>query len=459
MHKMALQRSVQEAYPQLAEDQRILTISSVQVDSRYVEVGSLFFALSGDKTNGHLFLSEVIAKGAVAVVISDTYTGEIPDHILVIRAHNVLFALQEIARIQMKRLNPNIIGITGSVGKTTTKEFVKSLLSTEKKIFSPPGNMNSQIGMALSILSHSQGDEEWYVLEMGMTHSGNIARLIEIAPPNIAVITSIHYVHAVNFSDLEAIAAAKTEIFSSSKTSLRLIHAESNCIDRLISVVETPYKTYSTSLASRSDWFLERRDGQLFIFERGVYSHQIPDPEFLSTPLYDNLLAAVVIAREVGISWASIAMGVLQIQFPPHRMDLSEKRGIFFLDDSYNASEISMQAALVALESLREKKGGRSIAILGQMQELGIFSESIHRSIGASISERIDLLLCFGKEAIYIHEEAINRGICSFWSSSFHAIDEYLKKYVRQRDTVLLKGACSNQLWRILESYTDSVQL
>ncbi len=447
-------KSIREVLSFQESDPFVDNITSIQVDSRNTTPGTLFFALKGAQTDGHEFLQDAVEKGAIGLVVSKDYEGPIPKNITVIKVLDGLSTLQKIAQVKLQLASPKIAAITGSVGKTTTKEFAKTLVGVEKKVFSPSGNMNSQIGLALAIVNGPVGDEEWYVLEMGMTHPGNILRLVDIAPPDIALVTSIHYVHSQNFSDLSGIAKAKAEIFASQQTRVRILNRAANQFDLLVSTGSCPYKTYSLHEGQNSTWHITRENGVIHCFEENKLVCKVPDPIFPALHVYDNLLAAISIAREAGISWQGISQGIQRVSLPKQRLEIASVKGVTFINDSYNASEPSMVAGLEVLHETAKKQNGRSVAILGQMRELGNFSEECHFRVGLKAAEMADYVFCLGEEAKPIYEVCQKAGVEVFWTTSFSELFSKCTEVIREGDTVLLKGSRSNQLWRVLEGYS-----
>ena len=190
-----------------------------QADSRLIEKGDIFFALPGEKTDGHAFLEEVAKKGAIAAYVKD----DVPSFGLhLIKVPDPLLTLQQLAREKIERFEGKIVAITGSIGKTTTKEFIAQLLATRYKVCSTKKSQNTKITLPLTILNTLEGDEDFLVLEMGMTHPGDIGKLVSIAPPDVAVLTQVTFVHAINFSSYDEIYKYKCEIFSSPRTTSKI---------------------------------------------------------------------------------------------------------------------------------------------------------------------------------------------------------------------------------------------
>lgn len=399
-----------------------IPFKKISVDSRHLEAGDLFFALPGDKVDGHAFLEEVKERGAVAAVVrKDFHTScELP----LLRVEDTLSALQLLATAALRRSKTKVIAITGSVGKTTTKEMLGTLLEKRFKTVRSPRNYNSQIGLPLSILNHTTGDEDYLVQEMGMTGPGQITGLIKIAPPTIAVLTHIALVHAAFFPSLEDIARAKAEIFLHPSTQLALypetiacrglIEYQGNCVKKPVSMVD-----------------------------------HYPDLPFPGEHLKQNFLLAAAVARECGLSDAEIIERIPFLQLPEKRQERIEKLGITFVNDSYNASAPSIIAAFKALPA--PKANGKRIAVIGEMLELGQFSKDCHREVGESALKHVDLMLCLGEGCRPIVDAWQSKGRPVHYFDDRAALVVQLKKLMHSGDVVLLKGSNGKQLWKVLE--------
>lgn len=392
--------------------------SKAAVDSRKVVPGALFFALKGASLDGHAFLQDAKDKGARGAVVSEDYSGSSFD-LNLFRVRDPLKTLQEIAKIKQRQRKSQIVAITGSVGKTTTKDFISHLLSQKFKVGKSPGNANSQVGTPLAILNELTGDEDIVVLEMGMTHPGNILRLVEIAPPDVAVITSIHLVHAENFSSIEGIAKAKGEILTHPKTRLAILHHK--MAHYSFAPIEKHYYSVEDALGG----------------------------EHLPEHFRENLAAAVHVARFYLLSESEICQGASTLQGSNRRFELKVKRGVQFVNDAYNASEASMIAAFRSLP----KTMGRTLAVLGEMRELGKFSEQCHENVARAALEVIDELWLVGEGCLPIQRvfEAAGKKAPIFKKGS-EVLPE-LQKSARHGDVVLLKGSSHWHLWDIEEAF------
>jgi UDP-N-acetylmuramoyl-tripeptide--D-alanyl-D-alanine ligase len=294
-------------------------IRSICVDSRLIQKDDLFFALSGSCTDGHYFLHEVAKGGAQAAVIASDYMGPIPKGLAVVRVKDPLSALQMLARAAIVTCNATKIAITGSVGKTTTKEFVGDFLRYDSKVLQTQGNQNSQIGLAVSLLNSFQGNEKYIVAEMGMTQAGHISKLMQIVAPQVSLITRVELVHAQNFESIEKIAEAKSEIFARDETISCLYNADSPCAS-LLEHRSKGGKSFSMKKNPNAYWTLEVLDDCLICTEKNERI-VLPKPNFLAGHVYENLLAAMAVARTVQKSWESIIATIPNLKLLERRLE------------------------------------------------------------------------------------------------------------------------------------------
>lgn len=363
-----------------------------QADSRLIQEGDTFFALPGAKTDGHAFLEEVSRKGAKVAYVKT----ECPSYgMKLIKVSDPLLALQELAREKIKKFKGKIIAVTGSVGKTTTKEFIAQILSTKYKVCSTKKSQNTKITLPLTILNDLQGDEDFLVLEMGMTHPGDIGKLVSIAPPDIAVLTQVTFVHAVNFSSYEEIYRNKCEIFSSPRTQVKI---------RMETLV--PYQ------------------GPLHL--PGEHTRL-------------NLAAAIEACKACGMT----EIDITHLNLPEKRLELVEKKGITFLNDSYNACWLSMKGAIDALTELKQKK---KMAILGDMKEQGSWSQEMHQKVLDYAETKVEKLFLLGPEW---SQTKLPPKAISFKDKKELVLE--LQKSLSEGDAILIKGSNSHQLWTLLE--------
>lgn len=426
-------------------------VSSFSVDSRTIGVGALFFALEGERSDGHDYLEQAAAAGAVAAVVSRKYRGRC-SALPLLAVDCPLAALQRLASCYLSETCAAVVAVTGSVGKTTTKEFIAALLSGSKRIFATPGNANSQVGLPLAILNQMKGDEQVVVLEMGMTHAGQIASLVKVAPPQIAIVTAVELVHAQNFSTLEDIARAKAEIFSSLHTRLAVIPWDSSSFPLLAAAVGNGCSTLSYSLKENSLADVRMSAAAAAMAVRwGAESATLPMLPLLGAHNRHNFLAAAIAARSLGLSWADIGGKVGTLRLVPKRLEQVMIKGVLFINDSYNACEASVVAGLTALPLAQS--GGKRLAVLGEMLELGPFSERCHTAVGECALLHVDHLLCYGAATLPMVECWKQAGRQAVWSEQLDELVAALQCTALPGDVVFVKGSSSKRMWRILELF------
>ncbi len=389
-------------------------------NTQHLKPGYLFFALKGEKQDGHSFLETAAKKGANIAVVNQNYQG--PDFGLkLIRVENVLNTLQAWAKQTLKTKKAKktqVVGITGSVGKTTTKEFIATLLDDKYAVEKTPANQNSQVGLPLSILNMKKDTKEniktkkaeVVVLEMGVSQKGEMQTLSEIANVDVGVITNVALVHAENFKNKEEIFLEKQAIFGKN-TKVKIVNFE------LLRYFKEK-KILSFSLKNKeADYFLEKKSvakvvteavtkdktvkAGVIIFEKGKEIAFFEEGElFTETHLLEDFLAAFVVARELGLEIAQIKAQVKNLKNEKMRFEKFEKDQVLFIKDCYNANEKSVVAALENLPKVK----GKTIAVLGEMKELGKFSKGCHQRVGKKAFEHVDLLICLGKESRFMVE-------------------------------------------------------
>ncbi len=400
--------------------ERHLPIASFAIDSREVQKGSLFFALAGERVDGHEYLEEVARKGAFGAVVSKGYQG--PDFGLnLLYVEDVLWALHEIARKALLERKTKIIGITGSMGKTTTKEFLYEILRQKFRVGKTLGNRNTQRTLPLAILD-ANGDEDYLILEMSMTEKGNIRKLVEMAPPEIVVITPIVACHAKNFQSVEGIAEAKAEIFTA-RAEFAAIHEKAARFEAIQEGCTCENVIYPTDLEFQSP--------------------------FVESHVNENVSAAVEVAKYLGLTLHEIELVSKRLKPFEHRFEKKVYRGITFIDDTYNANAASMVAALQNIP--KPKEGKKTVAVLGSMGELGKYSHSSHTEVAQEALTKVDVLFVIGEEArpmVEIFEK--NKKLVQFFTS-YEELKESLHKTAEDGDVVLVKGSNYHKLWKVIE--------
>ena len=409
--------------------------AGVSTDSRTLQSGQLFFALSGPNFNGNQFAKQALNKGAIAVVVDEDVS--ISDD-RVIRVENTLRSLQTLATEHRKKLGTTIIALTGSNGKTTTKELIHSVLSTTYTTVATQGNLNNHIGVPLTLLS-LQKDTEIGVVEMGANHPGEIALLANITQPNAGLVTNFGKAHLEGFGSLDGVVKAKSELFDYLKTTNGLIIANADdpkIMAQLKGQDPITYGTETTAMVSAT-----------LLTENDAIRIEV-DQQEIQTQLsgaYNgyNALAAYAIGRHFGVSPQN-AKRALESYIPDNnRSQLIRKKDLHITLDAYNANPTSMQAALASFS----KKGGKKIAVLGQMNELGKHTEIEHKRL-------VDWIKSSSIDDCYWVGSAFAPFISSdkYFSTVDQAIDYFSKTPLGQA-SILVKGSRSFTLEKLVDVF------
>ncbi|BAY20850.1 UDP-N-acetylmuramoylalanyl-D-glutamyl-2, 6-diaminopimelate--D-alanyl-D-alanyl ligase [Calothrix sp. NIES-2100] len=405
--------------------------SGIQTDTRILKPGEVFVALRGEKFDGHEFVSTAIAKGAIAAIVDFAY--ENPGF-PVLQVENTLEAYQKIARWWRDRFDIPVIGVTGSVGKTTTKELIAAVLATQGRVHKTYGNYNNEIGVPKTLLELSP-EHDYAVIEMAMRGKGQIAELTHIANPTIGVITNVGTAHIELLGSEAAIAQAKCELLAEMpKDSVAILNQDNPL---LISTAATVWQgeviTYGLSGGDIQ--------GQVMDHETlAVGGMQLPLP-LRGRHNATNFLAALAVARVVGIDWATLQNGV-NVDMPTGRSQrFALANDVVILDETYNAAP---EAMLAALQLLADTPGKRKIAVLGAMKELGERSPQLHQRVGETVQKlQLDglLVLVDGTDAEAIAKSAA--GVPSECFATHAELVARLKTFVQAGDRLLFKAAHS----------------
>lgn len=415
-----------------------MEVAGVVLDSRQVEKNYLFIATVGERVDGHSFIDEVYEKGAMAVLCEKAPTNPKGPYILV---ENSFVALKLIAKWYREQLDIKIIGITGSVGKTTTKEFISSVVSRKYKVLKTEGNFNNEVGLPLTILKITQ-EHEVAVLEMGISDFGEMHRLSEIAQPDICVLTNIGLCHLDNLGSRQGILKAKSEIFDFMKEDGNVcINGDDDMLTTLSKVKGK--KPFTFGLNSGNDVFpshivnkgLLGSSCTIHYKDRELTAH-IPLP---GEHMILNTLAATSIGLLLHMSNNEIIEGIASVPSVGGRSNIIRHESFMIIDDCYNANPISMKAAIDLLNLADTRK----IAILGDMFELGDEQNNLHKEIGEYASlKNIDVLVCVGTLSLHMYEGALKdfKGMLVYYSTRDELI-ENLSSLIKQNDTILVKAS------------------
>ena len=414
--------------------------SSVVIDSREVKPDSVFFAIKGERLDGHQFLPQALqtARGAVVREVPETDKA-------IIQVGDPNKALQKLAQAIRDRYDVTLIGITGSAGKTTTKEMIATLIATERRVHKSWGNFNNQIGAPLC-LDNMPDDAEVVVSEMGMNHAGEIAEIAGLMRPHIGVYTNIAPVHIEFFGTIEGIAAAKRELLENvAPGGSIVINNDNEHVVRISAGFEGTIVTYAIDDATAQ----YRATG---IRERGLLGTRFTllaegNERELELVLpgrhnLENLLAAIATARTVGISWDGIERGVREVKPAYHRGVIIDWRGATIYDDTYNSNPYALGRALELMT--QADVSGRRIAVIGDMLELGEAEMQFHRDAGAAIPKSIDLVAGVGTRSQELLSGARAAGFEESQLRHFtdaESAGAFLRAFVQPGDLVLIKGS------------------
>jgi UDP-N-acetylmuramoyl-tripeptide--D-alanyl-D-alanine ligase len=416
-------------------------IIGVSTDSRTIQAGDCFFAIAGGNFNGHDYIPEAFAKGAVCAVVKNTegkkFTGD-----CILKVKDTIKALGDFAGEYRRLRNFKVIAITGSVGKTTTRQIAYHILSQHYCVFQAPKNFNNNIGLPLTLLGANL-EHEIIIAELGSNHPGEIAYLTQIAQPDIAVITNVHPAHLAGFGDLQTTIQEKLAISQGLRDNgVLIINADCDWLVDACRTKSTRFTTFGKS---------DRCDIQAHnITYNSLGSRFTIDSTQISLPLpgagnVENAIAAWSICSRFGINIDDFAKSVKTLPAVPMRAELLQVGTLTVLNDCYNANPASMRNALDILIKLGSVKKRRLVFICGDMAELGQQSERLHAEMGASITQaKVQLLLAIGKFAKITAEAAKESAEydlqTKFFEDTLSACNN-LGKFIKDYDIVLVKGS------------------
>jgi UDP-N-acetylmuramoyl-tripeptide--D-alanyl-D-alanine ligase len=427
------------------------TATTICTDSRALKAGDLFLALRGEHFDGHTFVAEAAKRGALGAIV-ERAPKNLPADFAVIEVENALLALQQIAAEYRRAMSAQVVCITGSNGKTSTKDLTAAVLRERFQVTKTEGNLNNHIGLPLTMLRLRAGDRIG-VFEIGMNHPGEIAPLAALAQPDIAIITNIGDAHLEYLGNREAIAREKAMLSEALQPSGTVIL---NADDEFTPAIAARTKADVLRCGLGEDADIRAVDlkqdfaGMKFRlqgFGRAVEA-QLPVP---GVHMVRNATLAVGAGHVFGMSLEECVLGLPNLQLTKGRLEIKVVRGVTVLDDSYNANPDSMKAALLTLSQM--STNGRRVAVLGRMGELGIESERGHRSVGQAASDLgLDGIISVGDEAALIAEEAWRGGVEKVVKAADHEeAVKALRDFVRGGDLVLVKGSRSAKMERIVE--------
>lgn len=431
-------------------------------DTRTIKENDTYIAIRGENFDGNKFWKDALNKGAQAVIINSDV--EIPEEDLnefqvaekaIIKVDDTIDALQRMASFKRDMYNIPIIAVTGSVGKTSTKDLISSTLSTKYKVLKTEGNTNNEIGMPLTLLRLNDSHEV-AVIEMGMNHFGEISLLSKIAKPTLAVITNVGSSHIGNLGSRENILKAKLEIVDGMENKIIIINNDNDLLHKWNQENNDDIQIITYGIQNESQFEAKeinaKEDGTEFICKTENDEMKV----FVSVPgehFVYNSLCAIVVGKQVGIPEDKIKEGISNIELTKKRMEIIKlKNGATIINDSYNASYESTKAAL---EYLGKKESTRKIAVLGDMFELGEFSEEYHKKVGEEVvKNNIDILICSGDASKHIVNTAKINGMKEeniYFENDIEATKNRLIEVMKSGDDILVKASQGMKFFKIVE--------
>jgi len=435
----------------LKEKNNDIYIEGVSTDTRTIKKGQLFVPIIGENFDGHKFIKKAIESGAVASIWDESHP--IPDiEFPFIIVNDTLKAIQTLSKEYRNQLSIKIVGITGSNGKTSTKDILSSIFKTKYKTYKTQGNLNNELGVPLTLLSIDE-DIEIAVVEMGMSGLGEIEILTKLASPDAAIITNIGTAHLEQLKTRDNIIKAKLEIVKGLKPDgLFVYHGDDESLRSAVKALDIPQEKHTFGESKSNDYIVEKLSSDIDGLRFKIKN--VDSPEFFLPMLGNhqifNASAAIAVARHFGLSFDSIKKGLENLELTGMRSELLKGDGFDILNDSYNSNPDSTKAALKTLNSLDTYD--QRIVVFGDMLELGDEEINMHREIGEEIDfEKVDYLFTFGKLAKYAAEEA-KKGISHERVFAFEdksALLNKLKEVLQNNSIILLKGSRGMKLEEI----------
>ena len=430
-----------------------IVIDKISTDSRTLKRGQLFVALRGENFDGHNFVEATARKGAAGAMVESNWEGKVPENFPLIRSRDTLQAYQALAANYRKSLPLRVVAITGSNGKTTTKDFTAAVLARRFRVTKTEANFNNHVGLPRTILEATSQDEV-AVWEIGMNHPGEVAVLASLAVPDVAMITNIGVAHIEFMGSREAIAEEKGALVEAvSADGTVILNADDPFTKHIAARARAKVILAGTTAGTiRASEITQSESGTDFTFLEGAHRcrAQLPVP---GLHMVQNALLAVAAGRVFGVSLEDCAAGLIAAPLAKARLQIKEIGGVEFIDDSYNANPDSMKAALRTLAEL--PADGKRIAVLGEMKELGAESERGHREVGETAAAfGIDRLIAIGNVAAAMAETAQHAGLEeSTVVRSTSEAAELLSKIAAPGDLVLIKGSRAARTEEVIEQF------
>ena len=427
-------------------------------DTRTIQKDDIYIGFKGEKIDGSIYWKDAFEKGAKAVIIANIQLDEKnikkykEEGKSIIKVKDTVEAFGKIAKYKRGLYNIPIVGVTGSVGKTSTKDIIASVVSQKYNTLKTEGNNNNHIGLPLTLLRLR--NEEAAIVEMGMNHLGEISYLSEIAKPTIAVITNIGTSHIGNLGSRENILKAKLEILEGMQEKKIIINNDNDLLHKWYEENKEKLSIITYGINNKSDIMannIEQGDeGSVFTCKTKQGEIKIEVPVGGEHFIY-NAMCAVAVGKELNLTDDEIFKGIRNFELTKKRMEVIEiQNDITLINDTYNASLESISASLQYMNGLNNK---RKIAVLGDVLELGEFSKELHKKIGEEVvKNKIDLLICTGEDSKYVVENAITNGMPIenvYYEDNIKNVTIRIEKEMKQGDVILLKASNGMKFYNI----------
>ena len=453
MNSLTLSQIAEFARASFSSGDGTVLIRKISTDSRTLKHGELFVALRGENFDGHDFVQAAAKAGAAGAIVESNWKGTLPETFALIRTEDALQAYQELAANYRRSLSLEVVAITGSNGKTSTKDFAAAVLARRFQVTKTEGNFNNHVGLPRTILEATSRDEV-AVWEIGMNHPGEVAALARLAMPDVAIITNIGVAHIEFMESREAIAAEKGALAEAvGAKGTVILNADDPFTESMAKRTRGKVLLAGTTTGTiRASEITQSESGTDFTIMEGAHRcrAQLPVP---GLHMVQNALLAVAAGRVFGLSLEDCAAGLVAAPLTKARLQIKEIQGVRFLDDSYNANPDSMKAALRTLVEL--DADGKRVAVLGEMRELGSESEQGHREIGETAAAlKVDHLITIGNVAATIAQAAEHAGLeKSVAVRSTSEAADLLSKIAAPGDLVLIKGSRAARTEEVIEQF------
>jgi len=424
-------------------------------DTKKIQDGYIYIGIKGEHTDGNDYIDKAFENGAMGCIIDKLPDGEILSTYkdkVIIYVKNTIEGIAKIAKYKRSLYNIPVVGVTGSVGKTSTKDIIASVLSQKYNVLKTEGNYNNNIGLPLTLLNLREHTAA--VIEMGMNHAGEISVLTDIAKPTICVFTNIGTAHIGNLGSRENILKAKLEMLEGISGEKLVVINNDNDLLNDWAKKQIEYDIHTYGIQSKSEYIAYNiksfEYGSKYSIDIDNLTYKINVPITGTAYIY-NSLCAITVGCLLGTEMEKISNGISSFELTPNRMNIQKiENDITIINDSYNANYDSVKAAL---EVLNNTKSARKIAVLGDMLELGEFSKELHHKAGEEVvKNNADILITVGENAEYIAEKAKELGMSNIYiCKDNNEASEILNHIINKGDAVLIKGSRDMKLKEILE--------